>query len=297
MSARDQDGSKCNGSPRALARKAQLRGEYTCPRTPRALHPHFEAPRSPLDATTAQAAQAETPQRTQTARREDKTTSQQTTDLLNSPPVQRQASRLALLLTAPPAPPPAPKQWWNSRPPAQSVVEPLHPIPTQRTRDCPAKPGAAAEHKWTSKIRYPRKIPPFQHHDDPGCCPCAEGAAVALQKIAPAPHLMPLGKAPYSCAQYDLAGHTDGTDFEPTGVTFDLVPVAIAAVGNQRTTCFPQISHYTPAFVAAHRRKAIGNQRTTCFPQIAHYTPAFVAAHRRTAIGHQRATCFPQIAH
>ena len=30
---------------------------------------------------------------------------------------------------------------------------------------------------------------------------------------------------------------------------------------------------------AAHRRTAVGNQRTTCFSQIAHYTPAFVAAH------------------
>ena len=69
-----------------------------------------------------------------------------------------------------------------------------------------------------------------------------------------------------------------------TGVTFDLVPAAITAIGNQRTTCFPQIAHYTPAFVAAHRRTAIGNQRTTCFPQIAHYTPAFVAAHRRTSL-------------
>ena len=48
--------------------------------------------------------------------------------------------------------------------------------------------------------------------------------------------------------------------------------------------CFPQIEHYIPAFVAAHRRAAIGNQRTTCFPQIAHYTPSFVAAHRRTSL-------------
>ena len=40
-----------------------------------------------------------------------------------------------------------------------------------------------------------------------------------------------------------------------TGVTFDLVPVDIAAIGNQRTSCFPQIAHYTPAFVAAHRRR------------------------------------------
>ena len=40
-----------------------------------------------------------------------------------------------------------------------------------------------------------------------------------------------------------------------TGVTFDLVPVAITTIGNQRTTCFPQIAHYTPAFVAAHRRR------------------------------------------
>ena len=42
-----------------------------------------------------------------------------------------------------------------------------------------------------------------------------------------------------------------------TGVTFDLVPVDIAAIGNQRTSCFPQIAHYTPAFVAAHRRRNI----------------------------------------
>ena len=61
------------------------------------------------------------------------------------------------------------------------------------------------------------------------------------------------------------------------GVTFDLVPVAITAIGDQRTTCFPQIEYYTPAFVAAHRRTAVGNQQTTCFPQIAHYTPALVA--------------------
>ena len=128
--------------------------------TSSALHPHFEAPRSPLDATAAHAAQAETPQRTQMALREDRTTNQQTTDLLNSPPVQRQASRPALLLTAPPAPPPAPKQWWNSRPPAQSVVEPLHPTPIRRTRDCSSKPGAATEQKWTAKIRYPRKMTP-----------------------------------------------------------------------------------------------------------------------------------------
>ena len=75
------------------------------------------------------------------------------------------------------------------------------------------------------------------------------------------------------------------------------MPVAITAIGNQRTTCFPPIAHYTPAFVAAHRRTAIINQRTTCFRPIAHYTPAFVAAHCRTAIGNQRTTCFPPIAH
>ena len=69
-----------------------------------------------------------------------------------------------------------------------------------------------------------------------------------------------------------------------TGITFDLVQVAMTAIGNQRTTCFPQIAHYTPACVAAHRRTAVGNQRTTCFPQIAHYTPAFVAAHRRRSL-------------
>ena len=69
-----------------------------------------------------------------------------------------------------------------------------------------------------------------------------------------------------------------------TVVTFDLVPVAITAIGNQRTTCFPQIGHYTPAFVAAHRRTAVGYQRTTCFPQIAHYTHALVAAHRRRSL-------------
>ena len=145
------------------------------------------------------------------ARREDTPTNQQTTDLFsmrhlpNSPPVQRQASRPAQLLTAPPAP----KQWCNSRPPAQSVAEPLHPTPTRRTRDYPF--GAAAEQTWTAKILYPRKIPPFHHQDNPGCCPCAEGASGALQKNAPAPHLMPLGMAPCSFAQYVLAGHTDRT--------------------------------------------------------------------------------------
>ena len=35
---------------------------------------------------------------------------------------------------------------------------------------------------------------------------------------------------------------------------------------------------------AAHRRTAVGNQRTTCFSQIAHYTPAFVAAHCRRSL-------------
>ena len=129
--------------------------------------------------------------------------------LLNSPPVQRQASRPALLLRAPPAP----KQWWNSRPPVQSVVEPLHPTPIRRTRDCSS--GAAAGQQWTAKIRYPRKIPPFQHRDYPDFCPCAEGAAGALQKNAPAPHLMSLGMAPCSIAQYDLAGHTDSTPTSP----------------------------------------------------------------------------------
>ena len=173
--------------------------------------PHFEAPRPPLDATAAHVAQAETSQRIQTARREDKTTAQQTTDFVNSPLVQRQASRPALMLTAPPAP----KQGWNSRPPAQSVVEPLHPTPIRRTRDFSSKPGDAAEQKWTAKIRYPRKIPSLQHHDDPGCCPCAEGAVGALQKNAPAPHLMPLGMAPCPCARYDLAGHTDDTPTSP----------------------------------------------------------------------------------
>ena len=69
-----------------------------------------------------------------------------------------------------------------------------------------------------------------------------------------------------------------------TGITLYLVPVAMTTNGNQRTTCFPQIAHYTPAFVAAHRRTAIGNQRSTCFPQIVHYTPAFVAAHRRRSL-------------
>ena len=168
--------------PAGVGQEGTAQREHTCPRTPRALHPHFEAPRSPLDATAAQAAQAET--RTQKARREDKPTNQQTTDLfsmrhlLNSPPVQRQASHPALLLTAPPAP----KQWWNSRPPVQSVLEPLHPIPIRRTRDCSS--GAAAEQKWTAKIRHPRKTPPFQHRDDPNFCPCAEGAAGALQKLS-----------------------------------------------------------------------------------------------------------------
>ena len=35
---------------------------------------------------------------------------------------------------------------------------------------------------------------------------------------------------------------------------------------------------------AAHLRTAVGNERTTCFSQIAHYTPAFVAAHRRRSL-------------
>ena len=69
-----------------------------------------------------------------------------------------------------------------------------------------------------------------------------------------------------------------------TGVTFDLVPVAITAIGNLRTTCLQQIVLYTPAFVAAHHGTAVGNQRTTCFPQIAHDTPAFVATHRRRSL-------------
>ena len=42
-----------------------------------------------------------------------------------------------------------------------------------------------------------------------------------------------------------------------TGDPFDLVPVAITAIDNQRTTCFPQIAHYTPAFVSAHRRRSL----------------------------------------
>ena len=135
--------------PAGVGQEGIAQREHTCRRTPRVLHPHFEAPRSPLDATAAQAAQAETSQRTQTARREDKPTNHQTTALISmrhlrhSPPVQRQASRPALLLTAPPAP----KQWWNSRQPVQSVVEPLHPTPIRRTRDCSS--GAAAEQKWT----------------------------------------------------------------------------------------------------------------------------------------------------
>ena len=103
----------------------------------------------------------------------------------------------------------------TARPPAQSVVEPLHPTPIRKTRDCSLNPDDAAEQKWTANIRYPRKIPPLQHHDDPGCCPCAEGGAGARQKNAPAPRLMPLGMAPCSCAKYDLAGHTDGTPATP----------------------------------------------------------------------------------
>ena len=71
-----------------------------------------------------------------------------------------------------------------------------------------------------------------------------------------------------------------------TGVTFDLVPVAITAIGNQRTTCFFRQLRTThlPNF-AAHRRTAVlGNQRTICFSQVAHYTPAFVATHRRRSL-------------
>ena len=78
--------------PASVGQEGTAQREHTCPQTLRALHPHFEAPRSPLDATAAQAAQAE---RTQTARREDKTTNQQTTDFVNSPPVQRQAGAAA----------------------------------------------------------------------------------------------------------------------------------------------------------------------------------------------------------
>ena len=215
--------------PASVGQEGTAQREHACPRTLRALHPHFEAPRSPLDATAAHSAQAETPLRTQTARRGDKPTNHQTTalismrHLLNSPPVQRKASRPALLLTAPPAP----KQWWNSRPPVQSVVEPLRPTPIRRTRDCSS--GAAAEQKWTAKVRHPRKIPLFQHRDYPDFCPCAESAAAALQKIAPAPHLMPLGMAPCSIAQYDLTGHTDNTPTSPKNLPISSHSGEIAA--------------------------------------------------------------------
>ena len=97
---------------------------------------------------------------TQTARREDKTTNQQATDFMNSPAMQRQASRPALLLTAPPASPLAPKQWWNSRPPAQFIVEPLHPTPIRRTRDCSQKPGADAEQTWAAGSATLGRSPP-----------------------------------------------------------------------------------------------------------------------------------------
>ena len=35
------------------------------------------------------------------------------------------------------------------------------------------------------------------------------------------------------------------------------MPVAIAAIGNQRTTYFARIEHYTPALLAAHRRRSL----------------------------------------
>ena len=194
--------------PASVGQEGTAQREHTCPRAPRALHPHFEAPRSPLDATVAQAAQAETTQRTQTARREDKTTNQQTMDLLNSPPVQRQASSPALLLTAPPAPPPgsggtrvhlhSPLWSRSTRPRSGGSGIVLRSLVLLLSRSGPRRSATLA------------RSPPLQHHDDPGCFPCAEGAPGALQKIAPAPHLMPLGMAPCSCAQYDLAGHIDG---------------------------------------------------------------------------------------
>ena len=162
MSARVQARSKCNRSPRALARKAQLSGNILVLE----LYGHFiRISRRRDDATAAQAAQAETSERTQTARREDKPTNHETTALISmrhlrhSPPVQRQASRPALLLTAPPAP----KQWRNSRPPVQSVVEPLRPTPIRRTRDCSS--GAAAGQQWTAKktvYRLPIRLPTSQ---------------------------------------------------------------------------------------------------------------------------------------
>ena len=34
-------------------------------------------------------------------------------------------------------------------------------------------------------------------------------------------------------------------------------PSQQSAISNQRTTCFPQIARYTPAFVAAHRRRSL----------------------------------------
>ena len=61
--------------PRQASRPALL---LTVPPAP------LEASRSPLDATAAQAAQAETPQRTETAQREDTTTNQWTTDVFSS---------------------------------------------------------------------------------------------------------------------------------------------------------------------------------------------------------------------
>ena len=196
--------------PASVGREGTAQRQHTCPRTLRALHPHFEAPRSPLDATAAQPAQAETPQRTSKARREDNPTNQQITDLfsirqsLNSPPVQRQASRPTLLLTAPPG-----------------TRVPLHsPLWSRSTRPRLGGPGIVLLVLLLSRSGPRRsatlgRSPPFQHHDDPGCCPCAEGAAGALQKNAPASHLMPLGMAPGSFAQYDLAGHTDGTPTSP----------------------------------------------------------------------------------
>ena len=69
-----------------------------------------------------------------------------------------------------------------------------------------------------------------------------------------------------------------------TGVTFDLVPVAIIAIGKWRTTCFPQIAHNTPAY--RRRTPSYSNRQSAnnLLSQIAHYTPAFVAAHRRRSL-------------
>ena len=68
-----------------------------------------------------------------------------------------------------------------------------------------------------------------------------------------------------------------------TGVTFDVVPVAIAPIGNRRTACFPQIAHSTPAFVAPHRRRSTLTPTVSSFSKsqnwITHRPAALCSCH------------------